>query len=227
MVTRVGRPRQPATSRSALLRAAVEQLEERGYAAFSVRELASRCGVRTPTVTHHLGSRSEILVAVVDHVLEPVPVAAADLSWEDAVRITAAGFREALRRHPRLGPLVVDVAAHSPAGLRLSVHLLLQLARGGVPQARLLEVHRAVLGFVTGWCVQEGGGGLAGVGHPGVMAQLDVLAEDSDRAAFTALLLDLSAEARRAGFSAATASFNRALEALLAGLRSSLSVETS
>jgi AcrR family transcriptional regulator len=205
----------------------VSLLEDAGYAGFSVRELAARCGVTTPTVNHHLGSRAEVLVAVVDHVLQPVPVVAQDLAWEDAVRITAAGFREALRRHPRLGPLIVDVAAHSPAGLRLSVHLLLQLARGGVPRERLLEVHRAVLGFVTGWCVQETGGGLAGVGHPGVMAQLDVLADDADRADFTALLLDLAADARRTGAGVATASFNRALDALLDGLRASLSVEIS
>ena len=222
-----GRPHAPAADRDSLLTAAVELLEQNGYAGFSVRRLAARCGVTSPTVTHHLGSRAEVLVAVVDRLLEPVPVVDDGLDWEDAVRLTAAGFREALRRHPRLGPLVVDVAAHSPAGLRLSVHLLLQLARGGVPEGRLVEVHRAVLGFVTGWCVQEAGGGLAGINHPGVMAQLDVLTRDEDRAEFTGLLLDLAAEARRSGKRDAAASFERSLDALLHGLRVSLSMEVS
>jgi hypothetical protein len=84
----------------------------------------------------------------------------------------------------------------------------------------LLEVHAAVMAYVSGFCIQESVEGLAGVVHPGLVEQLDRLPDSDVKARFVDLLPDLTAamrtpKQRDAGLGAA---FEEGLDALLAGL---------
>jgi AcrR family transcriptional regulator len=58
------RPYHHGDLRPALLRAAVETIEEVGPAAMSLREVARRAGVTHPAATYHFGDKAGLLTAV-------------------------------------------------------------------------------------------------------------------------------------------------------------------
>jgi hypothetical protein len=94
------------------------------------------------------------------------------------------------------------------------------LHQGGIPVDKVLDVHAAVLAYVTGFCIQESVEGLAGVVHPGLLQQLDRLPDSEVKARFMELLPELvdvaaTPRARDAGVGAA---FEEGLDALLVGL---------
>jgi AcrR family transcriptional regulator len=213
-----GRPHESAVNRERLVAEGIRLLDEEGYASFSIRRLADRVGVTPATVRHHLGGRTEVLIAVVDGMLREMPWLDLELAddWRDGVRLLAAGFREVLHRHPRATMLIVDVAPRSPAGLELSIRLVVELRRGGIPVSRLLDVHTALLAYATGFCVQEQVEGLTGVTHPGLLAQLDRLPPSEFKESFLELLPALDAAAKQA--SPIGSRFVEGLDALLAGL---------
>lgn len=167
---RPGRPKARAVTRDEVIRTAVDRIDADGYQAFSLRQLADSLGVTVSTIIHHVGQRTEVLVAVVDHllreaVLDPRTGAEAADDWRDGVRLVAGAYREVLLRHPRAATLILDVARRSPAGIEASMRLLMLLRRGGVPVHRLLATHTAIVGFVTGFSLQQGGEGLIGNEH--------------------------------------------------------------
>jgi AcrR family transcriptional regulator len=63
-----GRPRVPAFSRQELAEAVVDLVCERGYAGWSLRDLARRLGVSTGTLTHHYGNKELLAIAAMDTV---------------------------------------------------------------------------------------------------------------------------------------------------------------
>ena len=71
------RREQAATTRSSVLSAARDLLQDRGYAATSVADIAHLAGVSVDTVYASVGRKPELVLAVIDMVLggadEPVP----------------------------------------------------------------------------------------------------------------------------------------------------------
>jgi AcrR family transcriptional regulator len=57
-----------ATTRSALLDAAVDSLVESGYAGTTTRGVAARAGVSVGALQHHFSSKAELLAHTVDHI---------------------------------------------------------------------------------------------------------------------------------------------------------------
>ena len=58
------RPYHHGDLRPALLKAAVETIEDVGPAAMSLREVARRAGVTHPAATYHFGDKAGLLTAV-------------------------------------------------------------------------------------------------------------------------------------------------------------------
>lgn len=218
---RPGRPKARAVTRDEVIRTAVDRIDAGGYQAFSLRQLADSLGVTVSTIIHHVGQRTEVLVAVVDHllreaVLDPRTGAEAGDDWRDGVRLVAGAYREVLLRHPRAATLILDVARRSPAGIEASMRLLMLLRRGGVPVHRLLATHTAIVGFVTGFSLQQGGEGLIGNEHRSMTAYLEEIGDSELAGEYAALLAELTAS----GIPATTQDegFAMGLEALITGL---------
>jgi AcrR family transcriptional regulator len=74
-------------SRSALIDATLELLDEVGYAGLSVADICQRAGRSVGVHLHHFGTKSALVAAAVDHLAD--------------VRIRA--MREELAEHPRTG----------------------------------------------------------------------------------------------------------------------------
>ena len=97
------RREQAATTRSSVLAAARDLLQDRGYAATSVSDVAHRAGVSVDTVYASVGRKPELVLAVIDMMLgtadEPVPADQRD-------------YVVAIRREPSaLGKIKIYAAA--------------------------------------------------------------------------------------------------------------------
>ena len=125
-VRRTQADRRSAT-RAALVRATVESLVERGYAHTTTQEVQRRAGVSRGALTHHFASKSELLLAAVDHLYEEfsgdVREAATRLPGEPATRVRLGIEMVWERFH---GPLFVAamelwIAARTDAELRAAL----------------------------------------------------------------------------------------------------------
>ena len=56
----------PADRRTAILDETIRIIGEQGYRAFSINTLAKRCGLSTPGLLHHFGSKEGVLVALLE-----------------------------------------------------------------------------------------------------------------------------------------------------------------
>ncbi|MBB2892890.1 TetR/AcrR family transcriptional regulator [Flexivirga oryzae] len=118
------RAQQAAETRRAVLVAARELFEEKGYVAVGVGEVARRAGVNLDTVYRAVGRKPQLLLAAIDQILgssdQPVPAEQRD--YVIAVR-AAATAGEKLRTYadalgtlmPRAAPLFAALREAAPA----------------------------------------------------------------------------------------------------------------
>jgi AcrR family transcriptional regulator len=83
------RPRRgrPGHDQEAVLAAAVRLFNERGYEATSMGELAERLGITKSSIYHHVAGKEELLRLAVDHALDGLFEAAADVEARDGPAI--------------------------------------------------------------------------------------------------------------------------------------------
>jgi AcrR family transcriptional regulator len=97
-----------------IITAALDLIDEHGAAAFTMRALSARLGVRAPTIYWHVGSKTELLEAVVDRVvIETAPPVHCEGPWDVRVRHLFSVVRQPLVAHPNVVSLMR--AVHSRA----------------------------------------------------------------------------------------------------------------
>jgi len=117
-------------TKEAITAAALAQIDERGAAAFSMRQLATDLGVTTMAPYWHARNRQEVLDWVVELVLEKVEVAPPLTgTWDEKIEELLAGVRMRFLEHPN----VVDLlrGRYVPAFVRVSNELILLITEGG------------------------------------------------------------------------------------------------
>jgi TetR/AcrR family transcriptional regulator of autoinduction and epiphytic fitness len=143
------RAEQAARTRQRVLAAATELFEGQGYAATTVRAVASDAGVSVQTVELAFGSKPRLLKACIDVAIagddEPVPVL--EREWTEAVR-AATSPEELLSAVSR----VVGPAQERSAGLVLAVF---EGASSDVGLARLSDQMADQRRGTATWVVRE------------------------------------------------------------------------
>lgn len=79
---------------------AVGLTAELGLAGWPLRSLADAVGCWPTAITHHLGDREAVELAVVDRVVAMIPEPAGDLGWREWFGALLAALRPVLRGHP-------------------------------------------------------------------------------------------------------------------------------
>lgn len=129
---RIGRPRTPRLSRTAIGRAALEMLENEG--SISIPRLADSLGVRQSSFYKHVTGRQEIIElargALVDRV--PVPERRAD-TLDDVIRQTFDALRTAYGQVPAILPLMLTQPVSHPAALELYDRFAAAFELAGTP----------------------------------------------------------------------------------------------
>jgi len=104
----MGRPSKALISRSATLKAALKIIDEEGLENLSIRRLGAALNVQGISLYHHFKDKDEILAAVCGLALANVRTPnTTDIDWREWLLNNAIKFRQALRAHPNLLPVMM------------------------------------------------------------------------------------------------------------------------
>ncbi|MGW0040881.1 TetR/AcrR family transcriptional regulator [Rhodococcus sp. NPDC003348] len=154
--------RRPLIQRDAVVRTAIEIVDAEGPGALSVEKIASRMGVRGPSLYNHFADKAEILAEtaraiILDTPRLPDPVDPGEGRWKDWLIESSVRFRATLLAHSRAVPLVVEYFPRALLETLYAQHCKV-LDAGGVPIDRqmfvLESVHRMTVG--SAMCVATG-----------------------------------------------------------------------
>jgi TetR/AcrR family tetracycline transcriptional repressor len=97
--------------------AGVELLDDVGLAGFTTRALADRLGTYPATLYWHVGNRSQVLAAIVEHVLGEMNVEdPRSIGWKEWLRHASGEYRRVVHAHPHLAPVLVSqLVVNAPA----------------------------------------------------------------------------------------------------------------
>jgi AcrR family transcriptional regulator len=141
----VGRRSDLALSRESIARAALAILDEDGAAAVTLRNIAARLGVQSPSLYNHVASKDEILDAVtelIDREIDESPLADPDL--RRGLTGFARSYRRAFLQHPEALAVIARRAVETDIALSGYNKVLGTLQRAGWSPAATLEVMAAL-----------------------------------------------------------------------------------
>jgi len=149
--------RRTRITREELAAAAVRIADTEGFAALSMRRLATEVGVGTMTLYHYVHNKDELLTLLHDAVMGEVAFPEGEAiprEWRAALVAIAHRTRDAMTRHPWM----FDVADDPPIGPNSVRHFdqtLEALSSMPGPLAEKLDIVGLVDEFVFGFCLHE------------------------------------------------------------------------
>ena len=149
-----GTSRRAGLDRDDVVRAALELVEDGGIAALSMRKLAAELGVTTTTIYWHVGSRDELVIALIQMLADQQGRVDVD-GFTPQERVMSAVrniWRNALA-HRNVTALASQVGATTLLELPLEVALVAELEAAGVRGAAARDALRAILACVAGFLV--------------------------------------------------------------------------
>jgi AcrR family transcriptional regulator len=149
--------RRPRYTREQIAVTAMGIADREGFAAVSMRRLATELDAGTMTLYHYVRTKDELLTLVTDAVMgevvlppdDPVPA-----DWRAAVTAIAERTRAALERHP----WILDITDDPPIGPNSVRHIdqsLQAVASLPLPLADKFDIVTAVDEYVFGHCLMQ------------------------------------------------------------------------
>jgi AcrR family transcriptional regulator len=147
----VGRRSDLVLTREAIARTALAILDEEGVAAFTVRRLAGRLGVQSPSLYNHVTSKGDILDAVTALIGEEIDTDCLDdPDWRRGMTAFAHSYRRAFRAHPEALGLIAREAVETDPALRAYDAALGALLRAGWSSEQALQLLASIEYLVLG-----------------------------------------------------------------------------
>lgn len=165
----------PALDRERIVTAAIELLDEQGIAALSTRKLATRLGVRSPTLYWHVQNKAELL----DLVAEELCAGAFDIDraapWREQLEQGLRQFRTMVLSHRDVPTLLRDRPATGPHRLGHIETTLRILLEAGLTDEDAAGVSRLLVAHVLAVTPTAPAPSRAGEGAPGLPEDLPSL----------------------------------------------------
>ena len=137
----MGRRPDLVLTREGIARAALAILDEEGAGALTVRRLAGRLGVQSPSLYNHVRSKDEILDAVIELIDEEIDRDCLDdPDWRAGMTSFARSYRRTFQAHPDALALIARQAVETVQALRVYDAALGALMRAGWPPERALQL---------------------------------------------------------------------------------------
>ncbi|GAA5183314.1 hypothetical protein GCM10023322_22300 [Rugosimonospora acidiphila] len=108
-------PRNEQLSQEAIRAAALELVDEQGFAALSMRTLGARLGVKAASLYYHVPNRAALLRLIADSIaMEAIGAIRESLDWRGLLTRLATDLRRALSAHPGAALIVAtqNVSPH-------------------------------------------------------------------------------------------------------------------
>lgn len=150
-------PTEPSgLTREAVLTAALAQIDERGVEAFSVRDLARTLGVYPTALYWHVPGRNALIAGAVAQALGGLAPPDPTQPWQDELRSLFIRYREAVRRHPRIAPVLgAQLVSNDGMNPLLVDHILALLEAAGFAGAQLANAYNVVIAAMVGFVTLE------------------------------------------------------------------------
>lgn len=159
-----GRPAR--TSRTQILDAARQLLQQQGAAALSIRNVAAAVDTAPSTIYNYFGSKQGLLAALANEMLhESRPAITLKEDPVTALREWMFQYRRHLRQTPELIALAHRSDPVPPAVLDIINDLVTLLQRAGLPPAEAVVHGAGLLLTVHGFVIQEQSAELLGLPH--------------------------------------------------------------
>jgi AcrR family transcriptional regulator len=141
-------------TRVAVLAAARRIADREGLDGLSMRALAKELGVMPNAIYSHVGSKAELLDALLDSLLGEIQAPETD-DWREALVGIMDASRRVLVEHPSLIPEFLSRPTRGPNALRLGEVCIDLLARGGVEGELAVQAFRSLLVHALGFAAYE------------------------------------------------------------------------
>ncbi|HEX6364545.1 MAG TPA: TetR/AcrR family transcriptional regulator [Agromyces sp.] len=155
-------------SQADVVAAAFGVLEEKGFAAVSVRAVAAALHLTPAALYTYFPSKGALQRAMVEHLLSTLDLAAASdtrLSWRERVHALAATLRSRFAEHPGAIVLVTSGPLDGAHALALNEVLIAGFTDEGMPPADAARAAGAVRAYVFGTALLDAASA-AGLGAP-------------------------------------------------------------
>jgi AcrR family transcriptional regulator len=135
--------------------AAARRIADRdGLERLSMRALAAELGVMPNAIYSHVGSKGELLDALLDSLLGEIEAPETD-DWRRALVEVMDSSRRLLVGHPSLIPEFLSRPTRGPNALRLGEVCIDLLARGGIEGELAVQAFRSLLVHALGFAAYE------------------------------------------------------------------------
>ena len=151
------RDRRAPLSRAKILERALRLADEDGIEALTMRRLGQALGVEAMTLYYHVGSKDEMLDALIDMVTDEFSYAPAGTPWKDAIRTIALSAYDALSRHRWAANLSLSLQRPSQGRLRYMNSILAILRGAGLSDELVDRGYHAIEGHIMGFTLWEVG----------------------------------------------------------------------
>jgi AcrR family transcriptional regulator len=145
----------PAVTEEAIVEAALGLLDAKGIEAITMRAVAERLGVTTPTLYWHVGSKDGLLDRLLDRLCGEVVPVARNREWDDRLRDVAHGMRAVFAAHRDSARWAIGRFPLGPKGLAVLETVLAALAEAGLGQDEVAFAAYAFFNYVVAFCHQE------------------------------------------------------------------------
>jgi TetR/AcrR family transcriptional regulator, tetracycline repressor protein len=153
-------PGRPPVPLERIIDAAVQIVDEEGADALSMRTLAQRLGSGTATLYRHFDSRSALVAHVVDRMFGGIEISDAELAamgWRDACRTTVQAMFDAVSRHEKVAPLLVEGIPVGPNAMAMRERCIALLLADGFPPQVAARAYATLSRYVLGFAIQVRG----------------------------------------------------------------------
>ncbi len=145
----------PGLTREAIVAAAIKLIDTTELENFSMRNLAKELGVYPTAIYWHIPGRNAVIGAVISEVLRGI-APALPLDWKIWLKSLFRNYREAIRRHPNVAPLIgVQLVSNASVDLDMIESILTVLSQAGCPPGQLRAAYNAVIATMVGFTTQE------------------------------------------------------------------------
>lgn len=149
-------PDAPPLTRESIVEAALAFIDASGLESFSMRNLAAKLQAYPTAVYWYVPTRNELLAHVVARVLKDVVPAKRRRSLDAFLRDLFANYRNAIRAHPNVAPLIgTQLVSNTNVDLEFVEVILAQLSRAGLAGGALVAAYNTVIAALVGFSSQE------------------------------------------------------------------------
>jgi len=139
-----------------VLNAASEMIADEGLDALTMRRLASRLGVTTPTIYWHVGNKQTLHQRLLERYAQEIgEIRASGSNPRDRIKSVVVGLRDEVTDRPQVAALAQSLGVTGSIYSGANVELLRELQAAGVAPADIAPAMRSLLTYFASFFVLE------------------------------------------------------------------------